>query len=435
MSHINELSTAELKSLSGNPSVLLADIRPIEAYNGWPLKGEKRGGHIKGAASFPFEWLGYEFELQELFLAKGILPERRIVLYGYPGTDSSDMAGLLVHAGYRDVSVYGGFLDEWTADPELPMDRLKNYRSLVYPAWLWDLIQGGKPVHYENKRYVVCHAHYDNPGDYDKGHIPGAISLNTLSLESPETWNCRTPAELKESLEKAGITHDTTVILYGRFSFPDNNDPFPGRAAGHLGSIRCAFIMLYAGVRDVRILNGGISAWERSGYHVSKEKTQPVPADDFGSAIPGRPELVTGITKARELLASKGGELVSIRSWPEFIGEVSGYHYIERKGRIPGAVFGNCGSDAYHMENYRNLDHSMREYHEIAANWAEAGIIPEKELAFYCGTGWRGSEAFFNAWLMGWPRISVYDGGWYEWSSDPDNPIETGIPGNGTADR
>jgi hypothetical protein len=28
---------------------------------------------------------------------------------------------------------------------------------------------------------------------------------------------------------------------------------------------------------------------------------------------------------------------------------------------------------------------------------------------------------FFYAWLMGWERISVYDGGWYEWSRDPRN--------------
>jgi thiosulfate/3-mercaptopyruvate sulfurtransferase len=29
---------------------------------------------------------------------------------------------------------------------------------------------------------------------------------------------------------------------------------------------------------------------------------------------------------------------------------------------------------------------------------------------------------------MGWPRVSVFDGGWFEWSSDPDNPVETGVP-------
>ena len=41
-------------------------------------------------------------------------------------------------------------------------------------------------------------------------------------------------------------------------------------------------------------------------------------------------------------------------------------------------------------------------------------------------TGWRASEAFFYAWLMDWKQISVYDGGWYEWSSDPKNPTVTG---------
>ncbi|MCG8520893.1 MAG: hypothetical protein MI744_01665, partial [Pseudomonadales bacterium] len=127
-------------------------------------------------------------------------------------------------------------------------------------------------------------------------------------------------------------------------------------------------------------------------------------------------------------IAAENAELVSVRSWPEWIGEVSGYNYIEKKGRIPGAVFGNCGTDAYHMENYRNVDHTIKEASEVAKTWAEVGITPDKHCAFYCGTGWRGSEAFFNAWLMGWPRVSVFDGGWFEWSNDSDNPYETGIP-------
>jgi thiosulfate/3-mercaptopyruvate sulfurtransferase len=29
---------------------------------------------------------------------------------------------------------------------------------------------------------------------------------------------------------------------------------------------------------------------------------------------------------------------------------------------------------------------------------------------------------------MDWKRVAVYDGGWYEWSSDPaSNPIEVGL--------
>ena len=92
-------------------------------------------------------------------------------------------------------------------------------------------------------------------------------------------------------------------------------------------------------------------------------------------------------------------------------------------------MWGNCGSDAYHMQHYRNVDNTMRAYPEIAAKWEEAGITPDKWVAFYCGTGWRASETWFYAYLMGWQRIAVYDGGWFEWSKDPiNNPIEVGEP-------
>jgi thiosulfate/3-mercaptopyruvate sulfurtransferase len=247
-------------------------------------------------------------------------------------------------------------------------------------------------------------------------------------LESPDTWNRRSPEEIKNVLENLGITHDTTVILYGRFSFPDTNDPFPGSSAGHLGAFRCAFILLYAGVKDVRVLNGGLQSWMDEGFETTTKETEKQPVDDFGSGIPSCPELVVDVPEAQEILKSEDKNLVSVRSWREFIGEVSGYNYIKKKGRIPGAVFGNCGSDAYHMENYRNLDHTTREYHEIEKMWSEVGITPDKHNSFYCGTGWRASEAFFNAWLMAWPSISVFDGGWFEWSSDEKKPHETGIP-------
>jgi rhodanese-related sulfurtransferase len=71
---------------------------------------------------------------------------------------------------------------------------------------------------------------------------------------------------------------------------------------------------------------------------------------------------------------------------------------------------------------------------QIAANWADAGITPDKRIAFYCGTGWRASETWFYAYLVGWDRIAVYDGGWFEWSQDPvNNPIEAGEPSDEAA--
>ncbi|HEX6982595.1 MAG TPA: rhodanese-like domain-containing protein [Balneolaceae bacterium] len=426
--HLQELTTKELQAFIEQKKGKLLDIRPMAAYNGWALQNEERGGHIPGAKSIPLQWTRY-MDWVEVLQEKNIHKNEPVVVYGYDEKDSRWMAEQLLDLGYEQVFIYSHFPDEWTTDANLPMDSLAKYRQLVYPKWIHQLINGEKPPHFDGNDYVICHSHYDYPEDYQKGHIPGAVALDTNSLESTETWNRRSPEELKETLQNLGIRHDTTVIVYGRFSAPVyDQEKFPGKSAGHLGAIRCAAIMLYAGVEDVRILNGGITSWEMEGYEISTDDVRPVPAADFGVAIPAHPEYMIDTPEAKQLIASDKGELVSIRSWEEFIGERSGYHYIEKKGRIPGAVFGNCGSDAYHMENYRNFDHTMRQADEVAEKWIEEGLTPDKKLAFYCGTGWRGSEAFFNAYLMGWPDVAVYDGGWFEWSSDPENPIETGIP-------
>jgi thiosulfate/3-mercaptopyruvate sulfurtransferase len=423
-----EITTADLADALRDPDTRLVDLRPVEAFNGWPLEDEPRGGHIAGAISFPFAWTRYRLEVHELLRQKDITPGKRVILYGYDPAEMQRMAALLAQAGHEDVRCYGGFVAEWSADEGRPISRLERYDRLVHPQWVHQLIQGERPVGYDGKRFVVCHSHYDIYEDYEKGHIPGAVALNTLALESPDDWNRRSPEELRETLPAHGIDHETTVVMYGRFSFPNNDDPYPGRAAGHLGAMRCAAILLYAGVKDVRVLNGGLTRWEDAGLPVSTEVTGPTPVEQFGAPVPGHPEYFVDLPEAKQLLAAQDGELVSVRSWDEFIGRVSGYNYIEQKGRIAGAVFGNCGSDAYHMENYRNLDYTTRNYHEIAADWARAGVTPDKHVAFYCGTGWRGSEAFFNAYLMGWPRASVYDGGWMQWSSDPNNPVATGVP-------
>jgi len=421
------ITTDELAGVLDNKDLIIIDVRPVDAYNGWSLKGEKRGGHIRGARSLPLKWTKY-IDWIEIVRSKGILPGHSLVLYGYNHEESEHVAQLFIRAGYQNLKIYNGFLNEWSAVDEYPMEHLERFSNLVPAGWLNDIISGRKPASYSGRGIVICHAHYRNHEDYMKGHIPGAISFDTLNLESPETWNRRSPEEIRKALTEHGICKDTTVVLYGRFSFPDNNDPFPGSSAGHLGAIRCAALMLYAGVRDVRVLNGGLQSWEDEGYSITTEESLPLPVGDFGLDIPGQKELVIDTPEAKKYLEDKDSDLVCVRSWNEWIGEVSGYNYIEKKGRIPGALFANCGSDAYHMENYRNLDHTTREYNEIAETWEKSGIVKVKKLAFYCGTGWRGSEAFLNAWLMGWPYVSVYDGGWFEWSSDEANPVETGIP-------
>jgi 3-mercaptopyruvate sulfurtransferase SseA len=66
--------------------------------------------------------------------------------------------------------------------------------------------------------------------------------------------------------------------------------------------------------------------------------TVPASVERFGRPIPARPEFIIDIKEAKEFLADPNSELVSMRSWEEFIGNVSGHHYIGPKGRIPGAV-------------------------------------------------------------------------------------------------
>src|SRR5665647_2793263 len=279
---IKEISTNEVFQLLGKPETKIIDIRPIDAYNGWCLQNESRCGHIKGAKSLPAKWIEY-IDWIEIVRSKKILPKHKIVVYGYSSAESEKVAKAFLHAGYNDVSIYNQF------------------------------------------KFVICHAHYLNRDAYLGGHIPGAIDMDTLALESPETWNRRSPEELKEALERHGITSDTTVILYGKFLFPNNADPFPGSAAGHIGAIRCAFIMMYAGVKDVRVLNGGFQSWLDAGYEINTEDVSKNIVSDFGIPIPANPSLAVDLPEAKELLRSDDGDLVCVRSWSEYIGEVSGY--------------------------------------------------------------------------------------------------------------
>jgi len=419
------VTTREVFQSVNQAHIRIIDTRAVDFYNGWPMKEGQRGGHIPTAKSLSVKWT-YYIDWIEIVRSKKILPEHRIILYGSDMESLQKVGQMFYKAGYPSVYFYEKFANEWLPNQEMPLDKLSRFRQLVPPEWLQQQIVAKKSG--EQQKLVVCHAHYQNRADYENGHIPGAIALDTNWLESESTWNRRTPQELSQQLAALGITYDTTVVLYGRFSYPRKADPYPGSSAGHLGAIRCAVIMLYAGVQDVKVLNGGIQSWEDADLDISIEDYNPSPVPSFKARIPQHPDIFIDTPQAKEILAHPNEKLVSVRSWDEFIGNSSGYHYISQKGRIPGAVFGNCGSDAYHMENYRNLDHSVREAQEIEHMLAAEGIAPGPRTAFYCGTGWRGAEAFFNLWLMGWHNIAVYDGGWLEWSNDPANPIETGIP-------
>src|SRR5437588_1106231 len=426
------IDLAELRERLDDPDLTLVDVRALPAYNGWRARGAVRGGHIPGAVAFPSAWLKTvdSPEVERLLRSKAILNSREVVLYGDRPEDSLPLRTRLAALGQLGVRTYQGGWAEWAAQRSLPVDRLTNCQKLVHPDCRRELLDGGTPEAGPAGPFRLFHVNFGVRQEYVENHIPGALYLDTNRLENPEDWNRRTPAELETALRSLGITHDTTVILYGRDTEGHANEKWPGRRAGQIAACRAALILRYAGVEDVRLLDGGYDCWVQAGNALETDLRAPAPVASFGIEIPRHPELIIDIDEARQILADREhAALVSVRTWREHIGQVSGYNYIGPAGRIAGDVWGNCGSDAYHMEHYRNVDNTMRSYPEIAANWTGAGITTDKWVAFYCGTGWRASETWFYAYLMGWPRIAVYDGGWFEWSQDPiSNPIEVGEP-------
>lgn len=290
----------------------------------------------------------------------------------------------------------------------LPRPDLPRGRQLLTPAGLAALF--GDPTQTGWRLFEVGSG-APQQQQYLQAHIPGAAYLDTEWLERGTFWNRLPDAELLALLLTLGIRHDSTVLLYGR------NSCAVGRAA-HL--------LLYAGVSDVRMLDGGFAAWLRAGHaSASGAPTRYPPQPDFGIPFPACPQYLSVLAQVQAMVNLADNPLVSIRSWDEHIGLSSGYSYIAAKGEIPGARWGRAGSggDVNSMSAYQDADGCLLPAAEIQRFWAEAGMVADRPSVFFCGTGWRASLAFFYAWLMGYEQISVFDGGWMEWSAQFANEL------------
>ncbi|MGL5544984.1 MAG: rhodanese-like domain-containing protein [Cetobacterium sp.] len=405
------ISTDEILKNLSNPEWVFVDTRDSNEYNGWNLSKLEKNGHIKGATDFSYTWLDSEYLnskneaiLKERFSEKGIVKGKNIVLYGVNKTQIEKVENYLKQNGLDELYTYN--LTENKKYTEIPFETYEGYEMLVPPSWLKEKL--------EKKEVKVYEASWGSIKDaavYVANHIPGAPHINTDSIEPPPEWMINTDENLIKFAEEIGISKNDAIVFYG-------DDV--------MASYRLAVIFKYLGVRDVRVLNGGLAAWKKAGYKTDMGVVKVTPIKDFGSKTPINKSLIVDEKGTKEILKDESKILVDIRSYNERIGKESGYSYWHKKGRIPGSVWGKSGSKSTTLEDYRNVDNTMRNGYEIISMWNGLGISEKKELTFFCGSGWRAAEVLFYSEVMGLKNNSLYSDGWIGWSGNPENPTEIG---------
>ncbi|WP_408895602.1 sulfurtransferase [Nocardioides sp. R1-1] len=235
------------------------------------------------------------------------------------------------------------------------------------------------------------------PAEYAAGHIPGAgyVDLDTDLAGAPgERGRHPLPdvADFEAAMRRVGVRRDRPVVVY---------DDWAGHAAA-----RCWWLLRFHGHPDVRVLDGGWSAWRDGGGEVETGDGAPVRPGDF-SAVPGGLPVV-GADRARD-----AGVLVDARAAERYRGEVEPIDPVA--GHIPGAV---------NVPTSRNLDASgrFRAPAELAATYAEVGAVPGADVAVYCGSGVTAAHDVLALELAG-VTAALYPGSWSEWVVDPARPV------------
>ncbi|MBU1171924.1 MAG: hypothetical protein KKD44_20410 [Proteobacteria bacterium] len=438
----NSVDKAYIKSRLSDDDFAVVDTRTDAEYIGWKLYGEARGGHIPGAVQLPYEsyynadhtLLGYD-DLKAMLDAHGITADKEVTAYCTAGIRSGFFYFLGRLMGFHRIANYDGSMWDWSAadEADYPMDTMAHYQALVSPSWLDTLIKGEEtPETFPaGQDYVILFTSYaarysENRTDYvgtpyETGHIPGAIFLDTYSIEngpsseygdgyqSPEEGNAKPIADLQDLFGSLGIAHDTTVIVYA-------DDEISMMTAG-----RVAWSLLLAGVEDVRVLNGNFKAWVAYGgaTETAVNVLDPVA---FGH-VPGRADVLADMDDLNDVIdgTTPDALIVDDREWAEYVGSSNSYYpYFSEYGRIPTAQW--IGDWVKVVSDDMQF---LKSPYAVDKDWRDAGFTPAKTMYFYCGTGWRSGLYTFYAYLMGWPAAN-FDGGWFQWSSVEGNDRETG---------
>jgi thiosulfate/3-mercaptopyruvate sulfurtransferase len=277
--------------------------------------------------------------------------------------------------------------------------------GIISPADAKKLIDAADPA----KRPVVL----DTRGgykDYFRGHLPTAHHLNFDTLRGTDRGIPvqYLPDDLtKALLVRAGVDRDRTHLVYA------TGDRLPNDEI--LSASMVAYVLEKFGVRDVRIVDGGLPGW--------KAAKLPVTQEYFGNPEGKLPEKGNpGIALTLdELLARKGKPgvvLVDARPHNEFVGDDDVWL---RKGHIPGAV-------SFHWARLMDKDNTHRflPLAKVEADLKAAGLTADKEILVYCGTSREGSLLrFYLKHVAKYPNVRLYEGSWKEYAALKQYPVET----------
>ncbi len=269
-------------------------------------------------------------------------------------------------------------------------------------AELSDLLGSEQPPVLLDVRWALGDPH--GRDHYAHGHIPGAVyvDLDTELAAPPSPEGGRHPlpdfTALQESARRWGIGDGRRVVVYDDL--------------GNTAAARAWWLLRYAGVTEVTLLDGALGAWRTAGLPLESG----VPADPAPGDITLRPGAlpVTDADGAAELAVS--GLLLDARAGERYRGEVEPVD--PRAGHIPGAVSAPTG------ENLA-ADGTFLAPELLRKRFEERGAGDAARIGVYCGSGVTAAHQIATLEIAGF-EATLFPGSWSAWSADPARPAATG---------